>query len=810
MQKHIYVIFTTVLISIQNLCAVDYSVKPSPENLKMRDFGVNWISPDAVSSQTGVFHFRKTFDLEEKPQSFVVHVSADNRYRLFVNGKPVGFGPARGAPIWWYYETYDIAPLLVKGKNAIAATVWNFGRASPYAQMSVHTSFLLFGDTQKEKFVNSDATWKFIKNDAWTWNIKPRTVLAGHTEILDATKHLWGWEDVNYDDSAWEKATVFKNACASSTPYGERDWRLVARDIPMMEETPQSFKSIPRDGGIADAKKILSDEAFEIPANTKCSILFDQGCMTTAYPELVLSGGKSASVKLHYAENLSNSKGKGNRNELEGKDIPENAPFDLFICDGENGRLFRPLWMRAWRFVRMDIETKDSALKIEKFTSQFTAYPFEEKALFNSDDESLKKIWEVGWRTARLCAHETYFDCPYYEQLQYIGDTRVQALISLYVAGDERLMRKAIIAFDMSREPMGLTQSRFPNWRSQFIPPFSLIWINMLADYQLFFDDLDFVKERYQAIHSILNWYESNLDKETGFLKANLPYWNFADWVTTWPRGIPPESDKSGSALQSLHFVYALLDAAQLAKKLGYTDDAKYFQSLADSVKKSVYEKCWDKERQLLRDCIGEGDDFFSQHTNIMGIITDTIPAENQKSVFEKITLNPFANSKKFHTPKDVGASKTGGISEATFYYKFYLVMAMKKVGLAEKYLDTLMPWHDMIANGLTTFSESPDPCRSECHAWSSSPNYYLLSTVCGIEPLGDGFKSVKISPHLGKLNFVSGKVPHKLGFIEVEFKKTANGALAGSISLPEGLDGVFIYGNKEIKLKSGLNKVEN
>jgi len=62
----------------------------------------SWIAhPTASSNDYGVFHFRKSFDLPGKPASFVVHLSADNRYRFFVNGTPVclGPGPRRSVPL---------------------------------------------------------------------------------------------------------------------------------------------------------------------------------------------------------------------------------------------------------------------------------------------------------------------------------------------------------------------------------------------------------------------------------------------------------------------------------------------------------------------------------------------------------------------------------------------------------------------------------------------------------------------------------------------------------------------------------------
>src|SRR5690606_36146495 len=117
----------------------------------------------------------------------------------------------------------------------------------------------------------------------------------------------------------------------------------------------------------------------------------------------------------------------------------------------------------------------------------------------SSNDEQLRRIWEVGWRTARLCAQETYVDCPYYEQLQYVGDTRIQALISLYVSGDDRLMRKAIRLFNWSSNYEGITASRYPTRINQYIPPFSLYWINMVHDYWMHRPDSVFVKEQLRA-----------------------------------------------------------------------------------------------------------------------------------------------------------------------------------------------------------------------------------------------------------------------------------------------------------------------
>ncbi len=797
--------FTQLYITRLAAGATDYSAEFSGV-ANLRSFNGSWIGPDRIVSKPGVFLFRKTFNLPNKPGSFKINVSADNRYRLFVNGNPVCFGPARGDTQNWYFETLDIAPLLKKGKNVISAVVWNFANAAPDAQMSIHTAFIIFTSSGPEKAAATNSSWKVMEDKGWSWANRRTILLVGNPEKIDGSKHLWGWEKPEFDDSAWPKAEVVNMGYgAIGNSYGQRVWGLVARDIPMMEESPTEFREVRRATGGIEAENIIKKKPLKIPSNTKCKILLDQGYLTTAYPEMLLSGGKGAEVKVNYAENLYDKKGeKGNRNEIDGKDFSQDPYADIFLPDGASNRLYRPLWMRTYRYVQLEISTADDPLVLEKYGAVYTGYPFKEKGSFESNDDSLAKIWEVGWRTARLCAHETYFDCPFYEQLQYVGDTRIQALISLYVSGDSRLMRKAILTFDLSRDPMGLTRSRYPSRRSQFIPPFSLIWINMLSDYQRHVDDAEFVKDRLDGVRAVISWYEKQIDARTGFLKPNLPFWNFVDWVRTWPRGVPPETEDSGSALHSLHLVYALEAASNLMKTYGFDADAKKYSDFASRVKKSVYEKCWDPARGILRDCAD--DDYFSQHTNALGILTDTIPLSDQLGVFEKITENPLPNVGRLRVGDK--AVKTGRINEATFYYKFYLVRAMKKVGLGDRYVDMLSPWSEMIDKGLTTFPENPDPCRSECHAWSSSPNYDFLATVCGVEPDSDAFKSVKVEPHLGSLKYVRGKVPHKLGFIEVDLQRSENGDITGRVILPEGLSGRFVNKGAQIGLKSGINKI--
>ena len=116
----------------------------------------------------GVYYFRKTLDLPAKPNSFIVKVSGDNRYKLYVNRVLVSVGPARGDTYYWNYETIDLAPYLTAGKNSIAAVVWNEAEVRPEAQISLRTAFILQGNSTAEEILNTGNSWKCQQNKAYT------------------------------------------------------------------------------------------------------------------------------------------------------------------------------------------------------------------------------------------------------------------------------------------------------------------------------------------------------------------------------------------------------------------------------------------------------------------------------------------------------------------------------------------------------------------------------------------------------------------------------------------------------------------
>ncbi|MGH7638635.1 MAG: alpha-L-rhamnosidase C-terminal domain-containing protein, partial [Gemmatimonadaceae bacterium] len=515
------------------------------------------------------------------------------------------------------------------------------------------------------------------------------------------------------------------------------------------------------------------------------SLLLDQSHTTNAYPALETSGGRGSSIRLTYAEALVDSLGrKGHRDSITGRTI--RGVHDVILPDGGQRRRFQTLYWRSFRYIQLDVATSDEPLRIHDFHGVFTAYPFLERARFDSDLPWLADMWRMNWNGARIGAFDTYMDTPYWEQLQYVGDTRIQGLISLYVAGDDRLLRQAIEHFDLSRIPEGLTTSRYPSALAQIIPPFSLVHVAMVHDYFMHRIDDAFIRERLPGIRGILDWYARHVDS-TGML-GPMPHWNYVDWTSPWPRGVPPGADHGHSATVSLLYVYALRRAAELEEAVGMLGAATAYRSRADATIASVRARAWDSARGLFRD--SPDTISFSQQTNVLAILTDAVPPGEQGGLMRRVLSDT-------------------ALTRASYYFGFYVLEALRKAGLAEQYVDQLAPWRTMLALGLTSTPENPEPTRSDTHAWAAHPNYGLLATVLGVRSASPGFREITITPAPGPLRRAEGRVPHPNGDIVVVLERRGTTGLIAHVTLPPGLSAMFDWRGERRPLHSGTQTLQ-
>lgn len=778
------------------LIAMVLGALPSVAQPWLRLHSPAWIAvPNTAAHDYGVYYFRKDIQLKSLPATFPVDVSGDNRYKLFVNGKMVSLGPARSDVQNWNYEHLDIAPYLQEGKNVLAAVVWNDGAMKPEANMSYRTGFFMRGANEQSKIVNTDTTWVCIQDKAYQPLVQQvyGYYAAGPGEFLNLNQMVLAWQTSTDNLASWKKAEMvheFYPHGASGAFGSYEGWNMKASSLPQMEQILQRLHSVRSAKGIKVPKNfLLGKAALGVPAHSQVELVLDQQYLTNAYFSLNMSKGKNAQVSIGYAESFY-EKGdvKGNRNEIEGKQFVGRK--DSLIANGEEHQQFTTLAWRTYRYVLLKVKTEDEALQINDIYGTFTGFPFQLRAELATSDQTLQQIFDTGWRTARLCAMETYMDCPYYEQLQYFGDSRIQALVSLYNTGDDRLVKNYLNQVEMSCTPEGIAQSRYPSTLPQFIHPYSLHYIYALHDYMMYGKDMDFLKDKLRSMRGVLDYFHHYQLKDGRV--ANLPGWNFSDWVNAhenWKEGIALPGKDGCNAVMDMQLLYAYVMAADIESKLGMKDFAHLYQDRATQLKATVMGKYWRKDKGLFAD-VADGRDVFSQHANALAILA--------KVVSDSVSMEM---AKKLEGDKH--------LAPASVYFKYYLHQAMAEAGLADHYLSWLDKWKENLRMGLTTWAETSEveSSRSDCHAWGASPNIELFRTVLGIDSDAPAFSHVIIRPHLGGITKIGGAMPHPKGMIRVSYdlgKKKSQAV----IELPHGINGTFFWNGKSYELHGGKNEI--
>ena len=763
-----------------------------------------WITHPAAAgiSPSVVLHFRRALDLKKPPKAMPVTVTADNRFILFVNGRRVASGPSTGTIAHWRTESIDLARHLKRGRNVIAALVWDFVRKppdlpgngplpaagalppqiAPIAQQSAGLGFRLAGGT----ISTGEPGWR-VKIDAGHTALNGRAqvprgryYVASAPEVIDAATADWDWTGPKESGFGWEDAMPATGAARRT---------LVADSLPQ-----QSFSNAPP--GEVVRSDLAGGEKFPahpvtIPPNSHIRLLLRRDAMISGYPQLTVSGGLGATIKLTYSEALYDADMKKGDRDLIG-DRKALGIFDMFIADGKR-RSFMPLWWRTWRYAELEIQTGKAPLKLEGLRVYETGYPFKQVAHFNSSDAELNRIWAVGWRTALIDAHETYMDSAYWEQLQYTGDTRLQMLISYAVSGDPRLAVQAIDAFAESNTDNGLQQGAYPSRSDNVIATFSLAWIGMLRDWSMEQPDTALIVRHLPRMRTILKWFEP-WRTPNGLLGKN-PQWNFIDWAG--PPGnnrenFPSYGKDGGSCLMTVTWLGALRQGAALEAAYGDKAQAEADSVTADAAQGAIRAHCWDAKSGLFADTSDMAP--LSQHMNALAVLYDVATPEEAPAILDRITMPGH------------GIDAPPELYTSTYYFAWYLIRAFEHAGKAERYPALLQTWRDLLKLHYTTWPESRGDTRSDTHAWSAHPTADLLGVVAGIRPGAPGYARLRIAPVLGDLTSLDAAAATPKGVVSVNYKVEGN-KLTAIIDRPAALPGDFVWKGKSYPLTAARSR---
>jgi hypothetical protein len=314
----------------------------------------------------------------------------------------------------------------------------------------------------------------------------------------------------------------------------------------------------------------------------------------------------------------------------------------------------------------------------------------------------------------------------------------------------------------------------------QVIPPFSLWWAAMVYDYALWRDDETFVRRLMPGVRGVVDAFVGFLSDD-GLVQGPMG-WNFMDWVPAWKHGIPPDGETGASGSINWQFVRVLGQMAELESFLGEKELAARNARLADDLARRAAAAFWSEKRGLMADDLSH--EHFSEHTQCLALLTRRV--------------DPVLRGRMIQ-----GLLGEKDLERTTIYFAHYLFEVLTELGRIDLLVDRMGLWFDLPGLGFKTPLEHPEPSRSDCHAWASHPLYHYFASILGIRPASFGYRTVRIEPQLGPLDWARGRVVHPQGMIEADLRVDGAG-LTGRIVLPPGVTGVYSYGRRTMALRPG------
>lgn len=428
----------------------------------------------------------------------------------------------------------------------------------------------------------------------------------------------------------------------------------------------------------------------------------------------------------------------------------------------------------GFRFVRIDLldENRELHLKEVRAISQMRNIPY--LGSFRSSDERLNKIWQTGAYTVHLNMQEYLWDGIKRDRLVWMGDLHPEIMTVSKVFGYNEVVPNSL---DLVKNTTTL-----PNWMNG-ISSYSIWWIIIQRDWYYHHGDLEYLAQQKEYLVELLKLLFTKVD-ENGIERLDS---RFLDW----PSNAHPEAIHAG--LQSLMMI-AMQSGSELCNILGEETLAKECEQMYEKMKAAAPTVC---------------------KTYLNSGKATAAPGNKQGAAL--LALAGLMDAKQAN---DNIIEREGARGFSTFY-GYYMLQAMAKAGNHKGAMDIIRNyWGAMLDLGATSFWEDFDidwienaaridelvpegkkdihrDCgaycyegyrHSFCHGWASGPTAWLSEHVLGVEILEPGCRKVRITPHLGDLEWAEGTFPTPYGVIEISHRRSHNGNIKSIIKAPKGI----------------------
>lgn len=683
--------------------------------------------------------FRSPKVVGKKGDQVELCVSADSRYKLWVNGQFVARGPARSYPQAQSFDRLDLSEFWQDGENIVAVQVYQPG----YSHFSyVHrgaAGLLASLSISGEIKLVSNRSWLVRRNRSFAAKVERVSIYGSgieqrNLELDDA------WQLLDYLADGWESARVVAPADKPIwsglnervTPmlveHDTTRMRLVESRIAydsMLDDDPHAALTIAWEEG--ERRQFPIDNngwirpKFDF-GETACW-LFDLGRAYTCQGGIQVRGASSHElISISYADKMKDG-------ELVLSDASTYCRVQMTdsFAPQKGSQTIEPFNMRGGRYVVFQISGDIGQNFAFRPHVRIAEYPLEISTPLKTDDPLLDGIVTLCENTMRACLQDSFVDCVWRESSQWLGDGLVQSLTLAAMCDDFRPMKKLLLDTAQGQDQELMVPSVAPGEvHSYTIPRYACMWVELLAFYQQVTGDHKFVRGEDGTKYTIWNcflglmrYFDNPTNQDANGLHVTpAGRRHYIDWSAT--------SQNDPHCVYNLHVVLALQKGSQIA-----------LQS------KSSLPNVWDKTAEALRkrcrqaffkDGIWYDDLEGSTHSQLaaaMALLTGAVEPHEQEGQIDKIIERSLDLSDDHAEGKMVLASP---------FMHHYIFEALAKFGRYPEIIKIIkLRWGRWVEAGCPTTWENWNvdfPDGSQCHAFSAHPRYHLVQATKDLQAI--------------------------------------------------------------------------
>ena len=639
------------------------------ENLKPIDVFHKELSPNQTEKHAESLYNRHTLFRKKvvlgKASKAILKITADDYFKLYINGVYVTQGPPPSYPNHYYFMEIDVTSFLKEGVNTFAVHTYYQGLINRvWVSGDLRSMFWCELYLDGKVALVSDESWLTATHTGYSscGIIGYETAFA---ERYDSSAKEVGFEKELFDDSQWKPASIYKQ-----TDY-------------ILQKSPIQPLSVYL------KKPIYTERKGEV-------LFVDFGQEMVGYLRAKAKGKQGDKILLHFGEEL-------NPDGSIRFDMRCNCRYEEeWILSGKEDVLDQ-FDYKAFRYCEIMIPEGASVRDVEM---QVRHYPYEKKAVYETDNEQLRKVLQLCENTIKYGTQEVFVDCPTREKGQYLGDVCVSGRAQCVLTGDTTLIKKAIIDFCGSaficKGVMAVSTSSF----MQEIADYSLLLPALILWVYKRDNDKDFLRLTFPYITGVYEYF-MQYSQEDGLIEGVKEKWNLVDWPDNLRDGYnfpltKPISPGKHNVLNAfwIGFLKAYQDICEI---LG-----EAVNIAIDNVEKSFINAFYNKETGLY--CDSTQKTHSAVHSNVLPLLFDIGMSETkERKIVEYICQKKLTSM---------------GV-----YMAYFTLAALMKHGEREK-AELLATdkgaWLNMLEEGATTTFEAWGKNQkwntSLFHPWATAP----------------------------------------------------------------------------------------